>query len=53
MLQESGDGIEAPSARGWLAASFWEAENAVVLQGGLNSANDRLGDLWSLHVEIA
>lgn len=40
---------ETPEARGWFASSFWQG-NKVVLQGGLNSKNERLGDGWVLEV---
>jgi N-acetylneuraminic acid mutarotase len=38
---------EAPRARGWFAADVL-GENAIVVQGGLDESNGRLGDVWIL-----
>lgn len=38
-----------PSARGWFASSAYEG-NKIVLHGGLNADNQRLGDGWILEV---
>ncbi|KAH2716950.1 hypothetical protein KXV24_005620 [Aspergillus fumigatus] len=38
---------EAPCARGWFAADVL-GENAIVVQGGLDESNRRLGDVWIL-----
>ncbi|PKX97573.1 Kelch repeat protein [Aspergillus novofumigatus IBT 16806] len=40
-------GAEAPCARGWFAADVL-GENAIVVQGGLDESNGRLGDVWIL-----
>lgn len=40
-----------PEARGWFGASFWEG-NKIVIQGGLNERNERLGDGWVLEVAL-
>ncbi|RHZ55083.1 hypothetical protein CDV55_102501 [Aspergillus turcosus] len=40
-------GAETPCARGWFAADV-HGESAVVVQGGLDESNGRLGDVWIL-----
>ncbi|KAJ6554916.1 hypothetical protein DFH09DRAFT_1280581 [Mycena vulgaris] len=49
-----GEGV-VPEARGWFAAD-WEQleghEGRVVVQGGLNDENDRLGDVWLGKIEF-
>lgn len=50
-LQKSG--TEGPTARGWFASTAWhkgDGSTSIVLQGGLNDKNERLGDLWILDV---
>jgi len=39
---------DVPEARGWFGSAPWG--NKVVMQGGLNDANERLGDAWVLEV---
>jgi hypothetical protein len=43
---------EWPEARGWFGASAW-ADEKVVIVGGLNGRNERLGDSWILEVSKA
>jgi hypothetical protein len=50
-LPASKESTVVPEARGWFASSFWEG-NKVVLQGGLNERNERLGDGWTLEVVL-
>jgi hypothetical protein len=38
-------GDELPVPRGWFAADL-VAENTIVVHGGLNEENERLGDVW-------
>lgn len=38
-------GLESPECRGWFAADLL-GDHSVVVQGGLNEANERLGDVW-------
>lgn len=49
---EPGEEGEQPAARGWFSADVVRAgtgtKDAIVVQGGLNETNQRLGDLWSL-----
>jgi hypothetical protein len=40
---------EWPEARGWFGASAW-TQGKVVVIGGLNGRNERLGDSWILQV---
>jgi hypothetical protein len=40
----------APQARGWFAADVTE-NGEVIVQGGLNEKNERIGDAWMLKVE--
>ncbi|KAF4178029.1 hypothetical protein CNMCM8694_001968 [Aspergillus lentulus] len=40
-------GAERPCARGWFAADVLD-EDAIVVQGGLDESNGRLGDVWIL-----
>lgn len=45
----------APVARGWFDADVWRGAgkgegNQVVLHGGLNEENERLGDVWVLNI---
>lgn len=47
-LQPSSSSAVLPEARGWLPSASWEGK--VVLQGGLNAKNERLGDGWVLEV---
>lgn len=56
--QQEGDirgdeGTPAPEARGWFGADvLCDCQgNAIVIQGGLNEANERLSDLWVLRFE--
>ncbi|KAJ7491857.1 kelch repeat protein [Mycena galericulata] len=53
LKQEGKDG-GVPEARGWFAADWEQGDQAghVVVQGGLNDANTRLGDVWLGKVEI-
>jgi hypothetical protein len=52
-LRVSGDGEgEWPEARGWFGASAW-ADGKVIVVGGLNGRNERLGDSWILEVSEA
>jgi hypothetical protein len=46
--QREGEG-EWPEARGWFGASAWGSGKVVVV-GGLNGRNERLGDSWILEV---
>jgi hypothetical protein len=38
-------GAESPEPRGWFAADLL-GDDTVVVQGGLNEGNERLGDVW-------
>lgn len=40
-------GDEAPDARGWFGADV-VGKDAIIVQGGLGEANNRLGDVWRL-----
>ncbi|KAJ9107311.1 hypothetical protein QFC21_000761 [Naganishia friedmannii] len=43
------DGEERPEPRGWFGADLWtdgDGAGRVVVFGGLNGKNERLGDLW-------
>lgn len=44
-LEQNGD---LPEARGWFGSGVWAdgKTTKVVVQGGLNGKNERLGDLW-------
>ena len=44
---------ETPVARGWFDADVVRdsTEEAIVVQGGLNVSNERLGDLWLLKLD--
>ena len=49
-VKVEGDGEgEWPEARGWFGASAW-VDGKVVVVGGLNARNERLGDSWILKV---
>ncbi|KAL9026586.1 MAG: hypothetical protein Q9196_004769 [Gyalolechia fulgens] len=43
---------EAPTARGWYDADVvrGSTKEAIVVHGGLNESNERLGDVWSLEI---
>lgn len=45
-LNQKGD--EKPEPRGWFGSGVWKdgTRMKVVVQGGLNGKNERLGDLW-------
>lgn len=45
-VRQSGDARPVP--RGWFAADVWDDHRRVVVQGGLDESNARLGDLWVL-----
>lgn len=47
-LEPSSSSTGLPEARGWLPSASWS--DKVVLQGGLNAKNERLGDGWVLEV---
>lgn len=47
-LPPSSSSFETPEPRGWFASAAWG--DKVVLQGGLNQNNERLGDAWVLEV---
>jgi hypothetical protein len=47
---EPKDGAERPVARGWFGADQLE-RNRVLVVGGLDDGNQRLGDAWSLTFE--
>ncbi|ORY81208.1 hypothetical protein BCR35DRAFT_265912 [Leucosporidium creatinivorum] len=47
-LEPSSSSTVLPEARGWLPSASWG--DKVVLQGGLNAKNERLGDGWVLEV---
>lgn len=54
LKQDSGGEDGVPKARGWFAAD-WAQEihgGRVVVQGGLNDENDRLGDVWLGEIEV-
>lgn len=44
-------GAERPERRGWFAACPGLEPNEVLVSGGLNEANERLGDAWVLRFE--
>ena len=46
------EGSEVPQPRGWFAADITE-NGQLVVQGGLNENNERIGDAWVLTVEEA
>ena len=48
-LKENGN---VPQPRGWFAKDITE-NGEIVMQGGLNEKNERLGDAWVLNVEEA
>jgi len=41
-----------PEPRGWFAKDITE-NGEIVMQGGLNEKNERLGDTWMLDIEEA
>ncbi|KAF8894328.1 hypothetical protein CPB84DRAFT_1682647 [Gymnopilus junonius] len=45
-------GSELPQPRGWFASDITD-DGKLVLQGGLNENNERIGDAWVLTVEEA
>lgn len=49
-------GGEGPEARGWFPSASWAGEEGkgacVVLQGGLISSNERVGDAWALELDF-
>lgn len=49
-------GGEGPEARGWFPAASWTGEEGkgacAILQGGLISSNERVGDAWALQLEF-
>lgn len=50
---QSSNSNSGPSPRGWSASSAWQRHDgttALVLQGGLNDRNERLGDLWIMEL---
>jgi hypothetical protein len=47
---EAASGSQWPEARGWFAAGTCNASNEVVVVGGLNGSNERLGDAWTLQM---
>lgn len=49
-LPQAKSSIDAPEARGWFASAEWGTK--VLLQGGLNHKNERLGDAWLLDVVV-
>ncbi|KAJ7491845.1 kelch repeat protein [Mycena galericulata] len=53
-LKQEGKGGGVPEARGWFAADWEQGDQGghVVVQGGLNDANTRLGDVWLGKLEI-
>ncbi|KAF7318475.1 Kelch repeat containing protein [Mycena chlorophos] len=46
-----GDG-KMPAARGWFGADWSSELGKVVVQGGLDDSNERLGDVWIGEVKI-
>ncbi|KAJ6628484.1 hypothetical protein B0H10DRAFT_1990117 [Mycena sp. CBHHK59/15] len=54
LAQEGAAGSGIPEARGWFAADWEEGAQGgrVVVQGGLNDQNDRLGDVWLGRIEV-
>lgn len=44
------EGEEAPEPRGWSGCAA--SDGGVLLFGGLNSSNDRLGDVWELPLQL-
>jgi len=46
------EGTDIPQPRGWFASDITENDE-VVVQGGLNENNERIGDAWVLTVEEA
>ena len=46
-------GGERPVARGWFGADVVRGgeKEGVVLQGGLDGSNARLGDVWLLEID--
>lgn len=52
-FEEMDQGDEMPMARGWFPAAWCEADGGkVVVQGGLNDQNERLGDCWVGSIEV-
>lgn len=50
-----GDAEKVPLARGWFAAGWSEVDGRggkVVVHGGLNDKNERLGDCWVGRIEV-
>jgi hypothetical protein len=50
-----GDAEKVPLARGWFAAGWSEVEGQggkVIVHGGLNDQNERLGDCWVGQIEV-
>ena len=50
-LQHSKETSSAPRARGWFASDRLP-NNRVLIQGGLNEKNERMGDAWILKVVV-
>ncbi|KAK4335443.1 Kelch repeat protein [Rhodotorula toruloides] len=42
----------SPPARGWLASALSPSGRGLVLHGGLDERNERLGDAWVLEVRV-
>ncbi|KAJ7756646.1 galactose oxidase [Mycena metata] len=55
-LKQEGEGEDGgvPEARGWFAADWAQGIHGgrVVVQGGLNDENNRLGDVWLGKIEV-
>lgn len=43
---------EKPEAMGWFASGWWAEGGGLVVQGGLNGDNQRLGDCWIGKIEV-
>ncbi|KAJ7485764.1 kelch repeat protein [Mycena latifolia] len=51
-LEQEGPEGAVPEARGWFAADWDQVGGRVVVQGGLNDENERLGDIWLGRIEL-
>jgi len=53
-VEVKGDGGELPVSRGWFDADSWMDQEKgkwkILMQGGLNDENKRLGDVWVLEL---
>jgi hypothetical protein len=52
-LEQKSESDQLPTARGWFPAGWSEVDGGrVVVHGGLNDQNERLGDCWVGRIEV-